>query len=168
MCFGFTSTEWANASFEFEAIGKDEKMAPVPSRRGIPRKAEQTNRHMVAQLLKSLEVKFNCFLFSYSFWIGSALKIIHAFELSNFKENKDYIFSCQDAVVGGFSKWPGTTSDPFHTYFGICGLSFLHEPGLLEIMPSLNISVRAYERLLNLQKMWNIQTKIMDIQLNIE
>lgn len=71
------------------------------------------------------------------------MKIIDSFELSNFKENKDYILSCQDSVVGGFSKWPGISPDPFHTYFGVCGLSFLREPGLQEIMPSLNISSRA-------------------------
>jgi geranylgeranyl transferase type-1 subunit beta len=103
----------------------------------------------------------------YSFWIGAALKIVGAFELSNFKENKDYILSCQDTIVGGFSKWPGTTSDPFHAYFGLCGLSFLREPGVLEIMPSLNISMRAYERLKNLHKLWSLQSQ-MEVQLNID
>jgi geranylgeranyl transferase type-1 subunit beta len=103
----------------------------------------------------------------YSFWIGAALKIIDAFELSNFKENKEYLLSCQDCVVGGFSKWSGTTSDPFHTYFGLCGLSFLSEPGLLEVMPSLNISMRAYERLKHLHKMW-LTTQLAEVQLNIE
>lgn len=103
----------------------------------------------------------------YSFWIGAALKIIDAFELSNFKENKEYILSCQDVVVGGFSKWSGTSSDPFHTYFGICGLSFLREPGLLEVMPSLNISMRAYERLKNIHKTWKLNNQL-EVQLHIE
>lgn len=106
----------------------------------------------------------------YSFWIGAALKIVDAFELSNFKENKDYILSCQDTVVGGFSKWPGTTSDPFHTYFGLCGLSFLNDAslGLLEVMPSLNISARAYKRLLDLHKLWKVQDQMQDVQLQSE
>jgi len=103
----------------------------------------------------------------YSFWIGSALKIVDAFELSNFNKNRDYVFSCQDTVVGGFSKWPGTSSDPFHTYFGLCGLSFLREPDLLEVMPSLNISMRAYERLKKLHKSWGLE-KRMEVQLNID
>lgn len=103
----------------------------------------------------------------YSFWIGAALKIIDAFELSNFKENKEYILSCQDVVVGGFSKWSGTSSDPFHTYFGICGLSFLREPGLLDVMPSLNISMRAYERLKNIHKTWKLKNQL-EVQLHIE
>lgn len=104
----------------------------------------------------------------YSFWIGAALKIVDAFELSNFKENREYILSCQDTVVGGFSKWSGTTSDPFHTYFGLCGLSFLREPGLLDVMPSLNISMRAYERLKSLHKIWSLNTLMQEVQLNIE
>lgn len=103
----------------------------------------------------------------YSFWIGSALKIIDAFELSNFKENREYILSCQDTIVGGFSKWSGTSSDPFHTYFGLCGLSFLREPGLLDVMPSLNISMRAYERLKSIHKVWDLNSQ-MEVQLNIE
>lgn len=103
----------------------------------------------------------------YSFWIGSALKIIDAFELSNFKENREYILSCQDTIVGGFSKWSGTSSDPFHTYFGLCGLSFLREPGLLDVMPSLNISMRAYERLKSIHKGWDLNSQ-MEVQLNIE
>ena len=103
----------------------------------------------------------------YSFWIGAALKIIDAFELSNFKENRDYIMSTQDTIVGGFAKWPGTSSDPFHTYFGLCGLSFLHEAGVAEIMPSLNISMRAYERLKNLHSTWNLQSSL-EVKLTID
>ena len=108
------------------------------------------------------------FHFSYSFWIGSALKILDSFELSNFKDNREYLLSCQDSVVGGFSKWPGTSADPFHTYFGVCGMSFLREPGLLEVMPSLNISTRAYDNLKNLHKLWSIKEKISEVQLNID
>lgn len=56
--------------------------------------------------------------------------------------------------MGGFSKWPDSMTDPFHTYFGLCGLSFVNEPGILEIMPSLNISMRAYKKLKELQGHW--------------
>lgn len=90
----------------------------------------------------------------YSFWIGATLKILNAFELTNLSENREYILSTQDSVVGGFSKWPRCTTDPFHTYFGICGLSFLNESGLNEVMPSLNISMRAYEKLKDLHASW--------------
>uniref|UniRef100_A0A182QX37 Geranylgeranyl transferase type-1 subunit beta n=1 Tax=Anopheles farauti TaxID=69004 RepID=A0A182QX37_9DIPT len=92
----------------------------------------------------------------YSFWIAATLKILGAFELTSFKDNRDYVLSTQDATVGGFSKWPQAYTDPFHSYFGLCGLSFLNEPGLQEIMPALNISMRAYRRLQELQRNWSL------------
>lgn len=105
----------------------------------------------------------------YSFWIGAALKILGAFELTDYEKNREYIMSCQDRIVGGFSKWPGSNTDPFHTYFGLCGLSFIkNDPGILEIMPSLNISMRAYERLKHIHKKWQIETNLNDVSLNIE
>lgn len=93
----------------------------------------------------------------YSFWIGATLKILNCFELSDYEKNRDYVLSTQDHIVGGFSKWPGSNTDPFHTYFGICGLSFVNEPNILEIVPTLNISVRAYERLKHIHMMWEKQ-----------
>uniref|UniRef100_A0A182IUM4 Geranylgeranyl transferase type-1 subunit beta n=1 Tax=Anopheles atroparvus TaxID=41427 RepID=A0A182IUM4_ANOAO len=92
----------------------------------------------------------------YSFWIAATLKILNAFELSNFRDNRDYVLSTQDSTIGGFSKWPQAYTDPFHTYFGLCGLSFLGEPGLQEVVPSLNISMRAYRRLQELQRNWSL------------
>lgn len=80
------------------------------------------------------------------------------------EEEKNQI-STTIAFHSRFSKWPGTTSDPFHTYFGLCGLSFLQESGLLEVMPSLNISMRAHDKLKNLHTTWN---QIEEVQLNIE
>lgn len=76
--------------------------------------------------------------------------------------------STEDTVVGGFSKWPGSTSDPFHTYFSLCGLTFINEPGLLEIMPSLNISMRAYNRLKELHSNWQLPSQITDVRLDME
>lgn len=104
----------------------------------------------------------------YSFWIGSTLKILNAFQYTNFVENRSYIMSTQDTIVGGFSKWPGSTTDPFHTYFSLCGLSFINEIGIQTIMPSLNISMRAYKHLIALQNLWKINEKIADIRLDIE
>lgn len=94
----------------------------------------------------------------YSFWIGATLKILNAFDFTHFPENREYILSTQDTVVGGFSKWPRCTTDPFHTYFGICGLSFINEPGLAEVMPSLNISMRAYGNLKELHDQWTTES----------
>lgn len=99
----------------------------------------------------------------YSFWIGATLKILNAFDLTNFDKNREYVMSTQNRIVGGFSKWPGSTTDPFHTYFGICGLSFVKEPQILEVMPSLNISMRAFERLKHIHYKWQIEEKMRDL-----
>ncbi|XP_075152131.1 geranylgeranyl transferase type-1 subunit beta [Haematobia irritans] len=90
----------------------------------------------------------------YSFWIGAALKILNAFELTDYPANRSYILETQDNIVGGFAKWPHSTTDPFHTYLGLCGLSFTGEPGLMEVMPSLNMSMMAYDKLKKLHEKW--------------
>ncbi|GAB0098881.1 Geranylgeranyl transferase type I subunit beta [Sergentomyia squamirostris] len=104
----------------------------------------------------------------YSFWIAATLKILNAFHLTDFEENRKFILSTQNRVVGGFSKWPHFNTDPFHTYFGICGLSFVDEPNVLEVMPSLNISMRAYRRLRGLHNEWKLTQNLTDVRLNID
>lgn len=104
----------------------------------------------------------------YSFWIGATLKILGAFELTDYTENRRYVMSAQNITVGGFSKWTGTSADPFHTYFSLCGLSFIKEPGLGEVMPSLNISMRAYNLLKARHKSWKLQDSFNEIRLNID
>ncbi|KAJ8884281.1 hypothetical protein PR048_016138 [Dryococelus australis] len=90
----------------------------------------------------------------YSFWIGATLKLLGVFDLTDFKENRKYIMSTQNTLSGGFSKWEDTTTDPLHTYFGLCGLSLMNEGGLLQVHPGLNISQRAHKHLDNLHKIW--------------
>lgn len=90
----------------------------------------------------------------YSFWIGATLKILNAFQFTDYEKNREYLMSAQEAALGGFSKWPGIRPDPYHTYFSICGLSFLNENGLQQCMPSLNISIRAYEWMKELHSQW--------------
>lgn len=43
--------------------------------------------------------------------------------------------SCQDVETGGFSDRPGDMPDPFHTLFGLAGLSLLGEPSLKAVNP---------------------------------
>lgn len=93
----------------------------------------------------------------YSFWIGASLKILDMLHLTNYLLNRRYVYDTQDQQVGGFSKWPDTGPDPMHTYLGLGGLSLIGENGLNEIMPSLNISMRAYDHLKSLHKKWKNQ-----------
>ncbi|KRG03379.1 geranylgeranyl transferase type-1 subunit beta [Drosophila mojavensis] len=90
----------------------------------------------------------------YSFWIGAALCILNSFELTDYAQNREYIMSTQNNLIGGFAKWPKSTPDPFHTYLGLCGLAFIGEPGLNAVMPSLNISMAAYKHLNQLHERW--------------
>lgn len=90
----------------------------------------------------------------YSFWVGAALKILGAFDFSNFEQNRSYVLATQNDVIGGFSKWIDTMSDPLHTYLGLAGLSLMKEKGLKEVVPALNITFRAYEHLKTIQQQW--------------
>lgn len=90
----------------------------------------------------------------YSFWVGASLKILDALHLSDYTENKAYVYQTQDCLVGGFSKWPDTCTDPMHTYLGLAGLSLIGDTDLLEIVPTLNITKRAYDHLKELHCQW--------------
>lgn len=103
----------------------------------------------------------------YSFWIGAAMKILGVFELTDAGENRKYIMSTQEKLTGGFSKWPGSLADPFHSYFGICGLSFLGEPGVLAVDPCLNISQRSHERMQALHGQWRLQRNMEEVRLDM-
>ena len=41
----------------------------------------------------------------------------------------------QDTETGGFADRPGDMPDPFHTLFGVAGLSLLGEPGIKAVNP---------------------------------
>ncbi|CAH0385452.1 unnamed protein product [Bemisia tabaci] len=83
----------------------------------------------------------------YSFWVGASLKILGAFDLMNVEENRNFILSTQDLVVGGFSKWMDSGPDPLHSCLGLCSLSLMKVERLLEIHPALNVTQRAHNHL---------------------
>lgn len=95
------------------------------------------------------------------------MKILNVFEMTDAAENRRYIMSTQEKLTGGFSKWPGSLADPFHSYFGICGLSFLQEPGVLPIDPCLNISQRSHVRMRALHEQWRLQGHMQDVRLDM-
>lgn len=69
----------------------------------------------------------------YSWWALSSLVMINKSELIDSKMLKDFILSAQDTETGGFSDRPGDVADPFHTLFGLAGLSMLHHNNGLEL-----------------------------------
>ena len=65
----------------------------------------------------------------YSWWVLSSLSILNRLHWIDYSKLVKFILACQDAETGGFSDRPGNMVDPFHTLFGICGLSMLsHHP----------------------------------------
>jgi len=78
----------------------------------------------------------------YSFWIGSSLNILDSIHLVNAPLCKGFTYSCE-SKYGGFGKTPDAYPDLLHSYFALCGLSMLGEPGLLELDYPLGMTVRA-------------------------
>jgi len=48
---------------------------------------------------------------------------------------KSFMLACQDEETGGFADRPGDMVDPFHTLFGLAGLSLLGDPAVQPVNP---------------------------------
>ncbi|KRY36575.1 Geranylgeranyl transferase type-2 subunit beta [Trichinella spiralis] len=66
----------------------------------------------------------------YSWWVLASLKILGRHEWIDKKCLREFILACQEEENGGFSDRPGDEPDPFHTLFGLAGLSLLREESL--------------------------------------
>jgi geranylgeranyl transferase type-2 subunit beta len=71
----------------------------------------------------------------YSWWVLASLKIIGRIQWIDKDMLVKYILACQDDETGGFADRPGDMVDPFHTLFGIAGLSLLGESGVKKVNP---------------------------------
>ncbi|ESN92304.1 hypothetical protein HELRODRAFT_186145 [Helobdella robusta] len=94
----------------------------------------------------------------YSFWVGATLKLLDSYSMIDKEANRTYLMETQDLIIGGFSKWPNHSPDALHAYFAICGLSLMNEPGLQQMQPALNISVRAAHWLDNIHQDWKTRS----------
>ncbi|KAH9628646.1 hypothetical protein HF086_007851 [Spodoptera exigua] len=65
----------------------------------------------------------------YSWWVISSLKILNKMRWVDKERLEQFIMACQDPDTGGFSDRPGDITDPFHTLFGLAGLSLLGNIG---------------------------------------
>lgn len=64
------------------------------------------------------------------------------------KENlEQYILACQDSETGGFSDRPGDITDPFHTLFGLAGLSLLGNNNIKRVNPTYCMPQETIDRL---------------------
>lgn len=65
-------------------------------------------------------------LFNCNFrWVLTSLQILGRLHWIDSHKLIKFIFACQDEETGGFSDRPGNLVDPFHTVFGVTGLSLL-------------------------------------------
>ncbi|WAR31021.1 PGTB2-like protein, partial [Mya arenaria] len=71
----------------------------------------------------------------YSWWVLSSLKIIGKLHWINKEKLDQFILACQDEETGGFADRPGDMVDPFHTLFGLAGLSLLGNDSIKPVNP---------------------------------
>merc|ERR1719228_2764605 len=60
----------------------------------------------------------------YSWWVLASLAILGRLHWIDKDKMVTFIHACQDSETGGFSDRPGDIPDPFHTLFGVAGLSY--------------------------------------------
>jgi len=99
----------------------------------------------------------------YSFWVGASLKLLDSLNLADKSSNENFTLSCQNPIIGGFSKWPDCHPDALHATMGLAGLSLLEnerypdskpQPTLNPIYPGLTITNSAHEHLKDIQSAW--------------
>jgi len=84
----------------------------------------------------------------------SSLSIIGRLHWISHDALRKFIFASQDSETGGITDRPGDLPDPFHTLFGIAGLSLLGEPGLKPVNPVFCMPESTLDKLpLKLQKL---------------
>jgi len=82
----------------------------------------------------------------YSWWVGSTLHLLGFYEMIDLTQWKSFLMSCQ-AQIGGFGKYPDVHPDVLHTYFSLCGMSFMGEPGLSKLHCALGLTLRSARKL---------------------
>ncbi|MED6267967.1 hypothetical protein CHARACLAT_017491 [Characodon lateralis] len=73
----------------------------------------------------------------YSWWVLASLKIIGRIHWIDKAKLRRFILACQDEETGGFADRPGDMVDPFHTLFGVAGLSLLGDEQVKPVNPVL-------------------------------
>ncbi|OMO58950.1 Prenyltransferase/squalene oxidase [Corchorus capsularis] len=75
----------------------------------------------------------------YAFWIGAVLRILGGYKFIDKVALHRFLLTCQ-SEFGGFSKYPGTLPDIYHSYYGYTAFSLLEEPGLNPLCAELGMT----------------------------
>ena len=93
--------------------------------------------------LKAIDVEVDL----HSWWVVASLAILGRLEWLHAPRLTSFILACQDPETGGFADRPGDLPDPFHTLFGVAGLSLLGTaPGLAKVNPVFCMSQSVLDR----------------------
>jgi len=71
----------------------------------------------------------------YSWWVLASLKMIGRLDWIHREKLIAFILATQDEETGGISDRPGDMVDPYHTLFGLAGLSLLGYSGIKAVDP---------------------------------
>ncbi|XP_037082614.1 geranylgeranyl transferase type-2 subunit beta-like isoform X2 [Pollicipes pollicipes] len=83
----------------------------------------------------------------YSWWVLASLAMIGRLHWIDEESVKRFILRSQDPEEGGMADRPGDVCDPFHTLFGLAGLSLLGDRSLAAIDPVLCMPAGTLRRL---------------------
>ncbi|CAH2038021.1 unnamed protein product, partial [Iphiclides podalirius] len=83
----------------------------------------------------------------YSWWVMASLSMLNRIHWVDKKNLEQFILACQDAETGGFSDRPGDITDPFHTLFGLAGLSLLGNTNIKAVNPTYCMPQETIDRL---------------------
>ncbi len=81
----------------------------------------------------------------YTFWVGGSIKMLEN-QWLHAESTRPFLMTCQNGVMGGFSKVPGTLPDILHAHYSVCGMSLIGEPGFAEIVPELGLTLRTFKK----------------------
>lgn len=83
----------------------------------------------------------------YSWWVLSSLAILGRLHWISSTDLNNFILACQDVETGGFADRPGDIADPFHTLFGLAGLSLMGYKDLKKVNPTYCMPQHVIDRL---------------------
>ncbi|KAK7094929.1 geranylgeranyl transferase type-2 subunit beta-like [Littorina saxatilis] len=71
----------------------------------------------------------------YSWWVLASMAAIGRLHWIDKDKLRAFMLACQDEETGGFADRPGDMVDPFHTLFGLAGLSLLGDESVQPVNP---------------------------------
>ena len=80
----------------------------------------------------------------YTFWVGGALAVLGMDRFIDREEARKFLYLCENAQIGGFSKVPGIHPDILHSYMSISAMGIIEEEGTQPIVCALGITRRAF------------------------